>query len=135
MDDQTGEIRLVSYAVADDIGRPINPMLAKGQIEGCIGYGFGLTLTEEMVCEKGKVINPNFMDYRVPVAPDLPHIRPQLTDTLDPNGPFGAKSASEISIDAVPAAIANAIYDAVGVRMRSLPITPEKVLTALKKKG
>lgn len=135
VDEETGQISLANYAVADDIGRPINPILAEGQIEGCIGYGFGLTLTEEMVCEKGRVINPNFMDYRVPVAPDLPAIRPQLADTLDPNGPFGAKSASEISIDAVPAAIVNAIYDALGVRIRSLPITAEKVLNALKRKG
>jgi CO/xanthine dehydrogenase Mo-binding subunit len=100
-------------------------------MQGCISIGFGLAMTEEMVWDKGNLTNGSFADYRIPVASDLPAINSSTVETIDQQGPFGAKSASEISICAVPAAINNAIFDAVGVRIRSLPITPEKLLKAL----
>jgi len=135
VDRETGQLKLLSFTVVDDVGRVINPRIAEGQMQGCLGIGFGLAMTEEMVWDKGNLTNGSFTDYRIPAALDLPEINLLTIETIDPLGPFGAKSASEISISAVPAAIGNAIFDALGVRIRSLPITPEKLVKAVSSAG
>jgi CO/xanthine dehydrogenase Mo-binding subunit len=135
VDPGTGQIKVISLVAADDVGKVINPAMAEGQAHGCISQGLGLTLMEEMVWDGGKLVNGNFMDYRVPTAMDLPSPELMFVPTEEPLGPFGAKSASEISIVPVPAAIANAIYDAVGIRIRNLPITSEKVFRSLRAKA
>jgi CO/xanthine dehydrogenase Mo-binding subunit len=134
VDEHTGQVKLLSLTTADDIGQVINPAGAQGQIQGGVSQGLGLALMEEMVWDRGNLVNPNLADYRLPSAADLPTFQPQFVKSHEPQGPFGAKSASEISIVAVPAVIANAIYDAVGVRIRELPINAERVLKAIKEK-
>lgn len=134
VDRDTGQVKVISVAAADDIGRAINPLAVESQIQGCISQGLGFALNEEMVFDKGNLVNPNFMDYKVACAPDLPEIEPILVESNDPVGPYGAKAASETALIPLAAAVANAIYDAVGIRVKSLPITPEKILNALREK-
>ncbi len=134
VDENTGQVKVLSLITADDIGQVINPAGAQGQIQGGVSQGLGLALMEEMVWDGGNLINANLADCRLPTAADLPPIQPRFVKSYEPQGPFGAKSASEVSIVAVPAVIANAIYDAVGVRIRELPITPERVLKAIREK-
>jgi xanthine dehydrogenase molybdenum-binding subunit len=97
--------------------------------------GIGYALTERLILQNGKVMNPNFLDYKMLTAKDVPNIEPIVIETNDPFGPFGAKGVGEPGLVPTAPAIANAIYDAVGVRIRELPITPEKVLAALKEKA
>jgi CO/xanthine dehydrogenase Mo-binding subunit len=106
-------------------------MAVEGQIEGGIQMGLGYALTEEVLVEEGRVRNPNFLDYRLFTAADMPEIETIIVETDDPEGPFGAKGVGEMGTNAVAAAVANAVYDAIGVRITSLPITGEKVLRAL----
>jgi CO/xanthine dehydrogenase Mo-binding subunit len=131
VDRATGEVKLLSIFAADDVGRAINPSSIEGQMHGCASQMFGFSLMEDMRFEKGNIINANLMDYKMPVAPDMPVIESTIVESLEPLGPYGAKSASEATSPGVPAAIANAIYNAVAVRIRSLPITPEKILKTL----
>jgi CO/xanthine dehydrogenase Mo-binding subunit len=91
-------------------------------------------LTEHLVRHKGETLNPNFRDYKLPTALDVPPIETILVESNDPYGPFGAKAAGEPTSNPTPGALANAVYDAIGIRMKSLPITPEKILRALKEK-
>lgn len=135
VDRETGQVRVVEVTAADDIGKAINPMGVEGQIQGCVSQGLGFSTTEEMVWDKGRLVNPSFADYKFPSALDMPRVRPIIVESNDPVGPFGAKAASETTVIPMAAAIANAIYDAVGVRLRSVPITPEKLLLALREKG
>ena len=115
-----------------DCGVLINPAAAEGQLEGAVANGIGYALTEEMlISDHGRVRNPTFFDYKIPAPPDLPRIRSILVDSYEPTGPMGAKSIAEIGINAPIPTIANAIYDAVGVRLRTTPFTPERVLDAL----
>jgi 4-hydroxybenzoyl-CoA reductase alpha subunit len=131
VDLETGQVRPLRVVAAHDIGRAINPMAVEGQIEGGIHMGLGYALTEEVLVEEGQVRNPNFLDYRLHTAADMPKIQTIIVETDDPTGPFGAKGVGEMGTNAVAAAVANAVYDAVGVRITSLPITGEKVLRAL----
>ncbi len=131
VDLETGQVRPLRIVAAHDIGRAINPMAVEGQIEGGIHMGLGYALTEEVLVEKGQVRNPNFLDYRLYTAADMPEIQTIIVETEDPAGPFGAKGVGEMGVNAIAAAVANAVYDAVGVRITSLPITGEKVLRAL----
>ncbi len=135
VDTETGEVRVLKIVAAHDVGRAINPMYVEGQIEGGIHMGLGYALTEELQVREGRVQNPGFLDYRVPTALDMPAIETHIIETDDPEGPFGAKGVGEMGVTPTAAAIANAVYDAVGVRITSLPLTPEKVLRALKEKG
>jgi xanthine dehydrogenase molybdenum-binding subunit len=96
--------------------------------------GIGYALTEQLVLKNGKVINPDFRDYKILTASDIPNIEAIVVETDDPSGPFGAKGIGEPGLVPTAPAIANAIYDAVGVRIKDLPITPERVLAALKAK-
>lgn len=134
VDEETGQVKLISLISADDLGKAINPILADGQVEGCATHGIGFALMEELIWQDGHLINGTLMDYRQPSAVDLNQLKSILVETEDPVGPFGAKAVGESSVAPVAAAIANAIYDAVGVRIRSAPITAEKMLAALKEK-
>ena len=132
VDVQTGQVKVLKIIAAHDLGKAINPMGAEGQIEGGVIQGLGYALLEELVIQKGKVMNPNLTDYKVYTAPDIPEIKDILVETIEPAGPFGAKGLGEAVLLPTAPAIANAIYDAIGVRIKELPITPEKILQALK---
>jgi CO/xanthine dehydrogenase Mo-binding subunit len=133
VDDETGEVDVLRIAAAHDCGTPINPMLVEGQIEGGIAMGIGFTLQEEMLFDAaGRQINPNLTNYIMPTALDMPEIAVDIVESYDPTGPFGAKGVGEPSLVPTAAAILNAVYDAVGVRITSLPATAEKVLAAIR---
>ncbi len=134
VDIETGEVRVLRLACANDVGRAINPMAVEGQIEGGAQMGLGYALTEEVIVKDGKVLNPDFLDYRLFTSADMPQIESIIIETDDPGGPFGAKGVGEMGGTPTAAAIANAIYDAVGIRMTQLPMTPERVLAALDEK-
>ncbi len=129
---KTGEVKVVKMYDVHDIGYPINPASVHGQIEGSIIMGLGYTLHEDLRFKEGRVLNPSFSKYRIPRSTDITPIESIFVETNDPQGPFGAKGMGEASLLPTAAAIANAVYDAVGVRIKELPITPEKVLRALK---
>ena len=132
VDNETGKVKILKYVAAHDVGKVINPILLKGQIYGGIMQGIGMALLEEMILEKGKIMNPDFFDYKIPTFMDTFPIEIVLIETNDPHGPFGAKGIGEIGLVAVNPAIANAIANATGKRIRSLPITSEKILEELK---
>ncbi|MGP0092432.1 MAG: xanthine dehydrogenase family protein molybdopterin-binding subunit [Xanthobacteraceae bacterium] len=135
VDDETGEVEVLRIAAAHDCGTPINPMLVEGQVEGGIAMGIGFALQEEILFDAaGRQINPNLTNYIMPTALDMPDIAVDIVDSYDPTGPFGAKGVGEPSLVPTAAAILNAIHDAVGVRITSLPATAEKVLAAIKAK-
>ncbi|MFH0725749.1 MAG: xanthine dehydrogenase family protein molybdopterin-binding subunit [Pseudomonadota bacterium] len=134
VDRQTGEVTILNLVSAHDVGRAINPKLVKGQIYGAVYMGVGFGLTEEMQVIEGKVANPSLRDYKILTANDVVPVEAVIIEDPDAAGPYGAKGAGEPGLVPTAPAIANAIYDAVGVRIYDLPITPEKVLDALKKK-
>ncbi len=135
VDKETGQVKILKYIAAHDVGRAINPMLLEGQVYGGATMGIGYALTERLIMQNGKVMNPNFLDYKMLTAKDVPNIEPIVIETNDQFGPFGAKGIGEPGLVPTAPAIANAIYDAIGVRIKELPITPEKVLAAMKGKG
>jgi CO/xanthine dehydrogenase Mo-binding subunit len=134
VDEKTGQVKVLKFVAAHDIGRAINPMTAEGQIEGAIVQGLGYALSEGLVWEEGIVLNANFQDYRIFYINDVTASKTILIESIDPSGPYGAKGLGEMGMVPTAAAVANALYDAVGVRIKSLPITSEKVLAALKEK-
>ncbi len=135
VDDETGEVEVLRIVAVHDCGTPINPMLVEGQIQGGISMGVGYALEEEILFDKeGKQINPNLTNYIMPTSLDMPDIDVELVDNYDPTGPFGAKGAGEPTAVPTAACILNAIYDAVGVRITSLPATAEKVMMAILEK-
>lgn len=133
VDLRTGQVRVLRLTVAHDCGQPLNPMSVEGQIEGCISMGMGYALSERLTFDGGQTMNPSFLEYAVPTANQMPEIRIKHIITDDPRGPFGAKETGEGSLDPTTPAIANAIYNATGIRITDLPITPEKILKKLKK--
>jgi xanthine dehydrogenase molybdenum-binding subunit len=132
VDTQTGKVKVKDMVVATDVGKAINPMLLEGQIEGGAAQGIGYGIYEDLIVENGEVKNPTFLDYKIMTARDMPPIRTIMVETDDPAGPFGAKGIGESATIPTAAAIANAFYDATGVRVRELPLSPEKVLKALR---
>jgi CO/xanthine dehydrogenase Mo-binding subunit len=135
VDKDTGEIEILNYASVVDCGTTINPMLARGQVEGAIVQGIGMAVYEEVLYSKnGKLITNDFLNYHIPTRMEVQNLITEFADSYEESGPYGAKSVGEIGIDTPPAAIANAIFNALGVRITSLPITPEKILKALKEK-
>ncbi|MDD3374916.1 MAG: molybdopterin-dependent oxidoreductase [Candidatus Omnitrophica bacterium] len=132
---ETGEVKVLRMWDAHDIGKAINPQSVKGQIEGSLFMGIGYTLSENLEFKNGRVVNPNFANYRLPRSVNTCPVESILIETNDPQGPFGAKGMGEAALLPTAAAIANAIHDAVGVRIKELPITPEKILNALKTKN
>jgi xanthine dehydrogenase molybdenum-binding subunit len=133
VDIETGEVKVLKMVSAHDVGRAINPMYCEGQIEGSIQMGIGYTLTEKSLLHNGKILNPSFTDYKILNALDMPEIETIFVETTEPTGPFGAKGLGEIGTIPVAPAIANAVYNATGVRITELPITPEKVLEGMRK--
>lgn len=134
VDVDTGNVHVKKVAAAHDVGRVINRLGAEGQVEGGVAMGLGYALTEQFHLDRGRLLNPNFTDYKIPTIMDVPEVIPIFVETIDPAGPFGAKGMGEMTMVPTPAAIANAIYHAVGVRIRSLPMTPEKILRAINEK-
>jgi 4-hydroxybenzoyl-CoA reductase subunit alpha len=134
VDPETGRVRVDKIVAAHDCGKALNPLTVEGQIEGSVYMGFGQALQEEMIWESGRLMNPSLLEYRIPSTLENPEIESIIVESEDPEGPFGAKEAGEGSLAATIPAIANAIYDAVGVRINTLPITPEKVLEAIRQK-
>ena len=135
VDTQTGTVKVLKIAAAHDVGKAINPMGCEQQIEGAAIMGLSNTLFEEFKMEKGRVLNDTLADYKVATIKDLPEIVPIIVETGDPEGPFGAKGVGEAAASCPAPAIANAIFDAVGIWMKHLPITPEKILAALKEQN
>ncbi|HEA68470.1 MAG TPA: xanthine dehydrogenase family protein molybdopterin-binding subunit [Desulfobacterales bacterium] len=134
VDEETGKVQILKYVAAHDVGRAINPMLLEGQVYGGVMMGIGFALTEQIIHEKGEIMNPNFRDYKILTIKDVVPIEAPIFETFDKDGPYGAKGIGEPGCVPTAPAIANAIYDAIGVRVKDLPITPERVLTAIKAK-
>ena len=132
VDPETGRVEILRFVAAQDAGRAIHPSYVEGQMQGGVVQGIGWALNEEYIYdEDGRLSNPGFLDYRVPVASDVPMIEPIVVEVPNPNHPYGVKGVGEVSICPPMAAIANAVADAVGRRMQDLPMSPPKVLEAL----
>jgi CO/xanthine dehydrogenase Mo-binding subunit len=135
VDPETGQVKILQFVVASDCGTVIYPLGAEGQVEGGLAQGIGYALTEGLQIDEGRPVNPNFSDYRIPSIRDMPPLQHAFADSYEPTGPFGAKGLGELNMDPTAAVINNAIFDAVGIRVKTLPITPEKILRALKEKA
>jgi CO/xanthine dehydrogenase Mo-binding subunit len=128
IDRETGNVSVVRYTAVQDVGRAIHPAYVEGQIQGGAAQGIGWALNEEYVFDRdGAMENPGFLDYRVPVASDLPMIDAVMVEVPNPRHPFGAKGVGEVPIVPPLAAVANAVRGALGVRMTDLPLSPPKV--------
>ncbi|HWC16079.1 MAG TPA: molybdopterin cofactor-binding domain-containing protein [Terriglobales bacterium] len=132
VDEETGEVTVHKIWAAHDCGRALNPVSVEGQVIGSVWMGLGQAMQEEMVWKDGLLMNPGLLEYKSPSAIESPEVVSYIVESVDPEGPFGAKEASEGSLAACIPAIANAIYDAVGVRLREAPFTPDRVLAAIK---
>ena len=132
VDEDTGEVTVHKIWAAHDCGRALNPVAVEGQVIGSVWMGLGQALEEEMVWKDGLLMNPGLLEYRSPSSTESPEIECIIVESVDPEGPFGAKEAGEGSLAATIPAISNAIYDAVGVRLREAPFTPERILAALR---
>ncbi|MBC7342477.1 MAG: xanthine dehydrogenase family protein molybdopterin-binding subunit [Clostridia bacterium] len=136
VDPETGLVEVVKLAAAQDVGRPINPLNCLQQVEGGGVHGVGTAVMEQLLIDsKGRVLNPNLHDYKIPTAMDAPQIEAIIVEAPHRDGPFGAKGIGEVVITPTMPAVANAIEDAIGVRIKDLPLTPEKILKALQEKG
>lgn len=134
VDLETGQVDILRIVAVHDVGRAINPLIVEGQVEGSLHMGIGYALTEELsVGKDGQILNRSFVDYKIPTPSDLPEVHVALVETIDPIGPFGAKAVGEPGLVATAPAIANAVSNAIGVRIREIPITPEKVLGLIKR--
>jgi CO/xanthine dehydrogenase Mo-binding subunit len=134
VDTETGEVRVLKSVGAHDVGRAINPAAVEGQIEGGAAQGQGFALCEEMLYREGCLGTPSFSEYLIPTAMDMPVVQSIIFESGSGLGPFGAKGIGEAALTPVAPAIANAVADAIGVRILDLPITPEKVVKALREK-
>ncbi|HVP42647.1 MAG TPA: molybdopterin cofactor-binding domain-containing protein, partial [Terriglobales bacterium] len=132
VDEETGEVTVHKIWAAHDCGRALNPVSVDGQVIGSVWMGLGQALQEEMVWKDGLLMNPGLLEYRSPSSAESPEIESIIVESVDPEGPFGAKECSEGSLAAAIPAIANAIYDAVGARLRESPFTPERIVAALR---
>jgi xanthine dehydrogenase molybdenum-binding subunit len=136
VDTDTGEVKILRVVYAHDVGKTIHPNSAEGQVEGGFQQGMGYALMENLVFDEdtGACLSGDFLDYKIPTAMEMPaKIESIFIESNEPTGPYGAKSLSELCIVVPAPAIANAIYNAIGVRITELPITPEKILRALGK--
>lgn len=131
VDEVTGRVTVEKVWVAHDCGFAINPLSVEGQVQGAVWMGLGQALSEETRYVSGLPVGPNILDYRVPTIVESPHIEVKIVETMDPGGPFGAKEASEGALSSIIPAIANAVHDAVGVRLTETPLTPDRVINAL----
>jgi CO/xanthine dehydrogenase Mo-binding subunit len=128
VDQETGEVKVLKVVSVHDSGRIINPMAAEGQVHGGVHMGIGYALYEELVLEQGRVVNASFADYHVPTAQETPVVKAVFVENPDPAGPFGAKGIGETACIPTAAAIANAVYDATGRRVKKLPIKYRDIL-------
>lgn len=134
VDPDTGEVTVLAYTIAQDAGFAINPLSVEGQMQGGASQGLGIALSEEMEYDAdGRLLNANLLDYRLPTSRDLPPIETIVVEVPSEDGPYGARIVGEPSIVPGGAVIANAIEDAIGVRVTELPITPERILRAMNK--
>jgi len=135
VDMETGKIDVTDFTIVHDCGRPLHPISVESQNEGGAVQGLGQAIYEEFVMDKGKTFNDNFLDYKMPRSTDSPDIKVIDIITDDPDGPYGAKEASEGSHVSAPPAVVTAIHNATGIWFKDLPVTPEKIVKALKEKG
>jgi CO/xanthine dehydrogenase Mo-binding subunit len=131
VDRETGILRVDKVWIAHDIGRSINPLLVLGQVEGSVYMGLGEALMEESAFRKGRHKIPSMLDYKSPTTLEMPPVESILVETLDPEGPYGAKEVGQGPLLPVIPAVSNAVLDALGVRIFEVPITPEKIVAAL----
>jgi carbon-monoxide dehydrogenase large subunit len=132
VDTETGQVDILRVAAAFDVGKAINPEQVRAQMEGGVVQGASSALIEELRLREGKVLNPSFVDYRIPSAMDVPaEIIPIIVEVPQDDGPWGARGIGEHAMVPTAPAIANAVYNAVGVRVPSLPLTAEKIYLAL----
>jgi len=134
VDPDTGIVKLLKMTVAHDVGRAINPLAVEGQMDGQVFSGMGQALLEECIMENGQVLNPSFIDYKLPRAFEIPETEKIIVESSDPYGPFGAKEVGQGPIQCTTQAIANAVSNAIGYPIKELPITPERVLKAIRQK-
>ncbi|HUT77180.1 MAG TPA: xanthine dehydrogenase family protein molybdopterin-binding subunit [Polyangia bacterium] len=135
VDEETGEVKILGIVAAHDVGKVLNPLALRGQMYGALVQGLGYALYEEVKSERGRILNPNFMDYKIPTIGEVDFpIDLHFVETDDAAGPFGAKGVGEPGLVPTAPAISNAIHDAIGVRIRHLPITPEKILAAIEER-
>jgi carbon-monoxide dehydrogenase large subunit len=132
VDIETGEVKVLKVVAAHDVGRAINPITCEQQIEGSVIMGLSNTLFEELKMEGGRILNNSLADYKLATFSDMPQIIPIIVESTHQEGPFGAKGVGEPAAAATAPAIAGAIFDAVGIRIKDLPITAEKVWAALR---
>ena len=137
VDTETGQVQIIKLVAIQDNGVSINPKIVEGQIEGALQQSIGYTLTEKPVLDpkNGRMLNPDFANYMVLTAVDMPKLFVEAVEIPDPTGPFGAKGTGELPFIATAPAVANAIYNAIGIRFTELPITQEKIFMALKDAG
>jgi xanthine dehydrogenase molybdenum-binding subunit len=137
VDVETGRLAIPRYVAAHDSGRILSPLQALNQVEGAVGQMLGFALTEELVLDRatGVTLNPNYLEHKCPTLIDVPRIEVLFVETDDPVGPFGAKALGEPPSVPVAPALANAIYNAIGVRLRRLPMTPDRILAAWRARG
>lgn len=129
----TGYYKIINIWGAHDCGKALNPLAVEGQLEGSWHMGIGQAFSEEMKYYNGLLLNANLLDYKIPTTMDIPEIHTNIIESIDPEGPFGAKECGEGALHPTVPAVANAIYDAIGIRIKSVPITYEKIYNAIKK--
>ena len=136
VDPETGKVTILRYTALQDVGRAIHPSYVEGQIQGGVAQGVGWALNEEYIYgEDGRLQNPGFLDYRIPVASDLPMIEAVLIEVPNPTHPFGVRGVGEVPIVPPMAAVANAVADAIDLRMTDLPMSPPRILDAIDRKS
>ena len=134
VDPDTGKVKILRYTAVQDAGKAVHPSYVEGQIQGGAAQGIGWALSEEYFIDgEGKMLNSSFLDYRMPTALDLPMIDTVIVEVHNPGHPYGVRGVGEVPIVPPLAAIANALYDAIGVRVDDLPLNPARVLAAIKK--
>ncbi len=132
VDSDTGQIKVEKIWLAHDCGKALNPLAVEGQIEGSVHMGLGQFLGEAVTFDEGRIRNASFLDYKMVLSTDLPAIEAIIVESSDPEGPYGAKECGEGALHPVLPAVGNAVYDAVGIRVRELPATAERVLAEIK---
>jgi len=131
VDPDTGKVTILRFTIVQDAGKAIHPSYVEGQMQGGSAQGIGWALNEEYAMdEQGHLVNASFLDYRMPTALDLPMIDPVIVEVPNPGHPFGVRGVGEVPIVAPPAAIANALYHALGIRFSHLPMNPRAILEA-----
>jgi 4-hydroxybenzoyl-CoA reductase subunit alpha len=134
VDPETGMVKLLKMTAAHDVGRAINPLAVEGQIDGQFFSALGQILFEECIMENGQILNPSRLDYKLPRPFEVPEVEHIIVESNDPYGPFGAKEVGEGPIACTAQTIANAVSNAIGYPLKEIPITPERVLQALRQK-